>query len=223
MGVRVLLVRGGGDPRHAAALCFWAAHEARVSLLGRGRWDPGAGPFCVFPVLSCHLGSARDQGADPLTEPRMAAPAPWEDTGEARSIPPPIPPPPPLILPVTRLSCDRDCSLHRGAPSGVAASRAEPSVGGWGRGPQGAQAAPPFLSGSPEAFAAPRVWSPAWPREGWREAGVDLRWTTLSTRVLQATHCKPRRFHSDLYGYLLRQFSGRCFAVSWKGAAFVYK
>lgn len=69
-----------------------------VSLLGRGRWDPGAGPFCVFPVLSCHLGSARDQGADPLTEPRMAAPAPWEDTGEARSIPPPIPPPPPLIL-----------------------------------------------------------------------------------------------------------------------------
>lgn len=174
MGVRVLLVRGGGDPRHAAALCFWAAHEARVSLLGRGRWDPGAGPFCVFPVLSCHLGSARDQGADPLIDPRMAAPAPWEDTGEARS----IPPPPPLILPVTRLSCDRDCSLHRGAPSGVAASRAEPSVGGWGRGPQGAQAAPPFLSGSPEAFAAPRVWSAVWPSEGWREAGVDLRWTT---------------------------------------------
>lgn len=132
MGVRVLLVRGGGDPRHAAALCFWAAHEARVSLLGRGRWDPGAGPFCVFPVLSCHLGSARDQGADPLTEPRMAAPAPWEDTGEARSIPPPIPPPPPLILPVTRLSCDRDCSLHRGAPSGVTVSRAQPSVGGGG-------------------------------------------------------------------------------------------
>lgn len=222
MGVRVLLVRGGGDPRHAAALCFWAAHEARVSLLGRGRWDPGAGPFCVFPVLSCHLGSARDQGADPLTEPRMAAPAPWEDTGEARSIPPPIPPPPPLILPVTRLSCDRDCSLHRGAPSGVTVSRAQPSVGG--RGALGEHRLPRRSRRGPQR----RSQHPgSGPQCGRVRVGGKREWIfagpRLSTRVLQATHCKPRRFHSDLYGYLLRQFSGRCFAVSWKGAAFVYK
>lgn len=149
VGVRVLLVRGGGDPRHAAALCFWAGHEPRVSLLGLGRWDPGAGPSCVFPMSSCHLGSARDQGASPLTEPRTAAPAPWEDTGEARSIPLAT-----TFNPASDEAVMRQRrSLHRAAPSGVAASRAQPSVAGGGE-PSGSTGSPAVPIGVPRGVCS---------------------------------------------------------------------
>lgn len=103
-------------------------------------------------------------------------------------------------------------SRHTAAPSGVTASRGQPSVGWEPSGSTGKlapQTARPFPLGPQRRSQHPESGSQhpeCGPQRGRVRVGGKWEWILagprLPTRVLQATHSKPRRFHSDIRGYL---------------------